>query len=168
MRHSHPLEGIGDALLPLGAREPAVGQRQLDVLVHGEIADQVERLEDEPDLPVADASAIGGGEIGDGLAVEQVAAVGRRVEQPEDREQRRLAASRRPGNGDVLALLDAEMDVRQVVRLDLVGIEDFLDALELNQSWRAIPWHWISLRGVVALREASSVIGCRLMQRRYR
>ena len=37
----------------------AVGQRQLDVLVDGEVADQVERLEDEADLAVADARPLG-------------------------------------------------------------------------------------------------------------
>ena len=34
-------------------RHAAIGERQLDVLVDGQIADQVERLEDEADLPVA-------------------------------------------------------------------------------------------------------------------
>ena len=38
---------------PLGRLHPAVGQRQLDVLEHGQVADQVEALKDEPDLPVA-------------------------------------------------------------------------------------------------------------------
>ena len=39
-------------------RMPAVGERQLDVLEHGQIADQVEALEDEADLAVADARAL--------------------------------------------------------------------------------------------------------------
>jgi hypothetical protein len=37
----------------------AIGQRQLDVLEHGQVADQVEGLEDEADLAVADAGALG-------------------------------------------------------------------------------------------------------------
>ena len=44
------------------ARHAAVGERQLDVLVDREVADQVERLEDEADLPVADAGALRRGE----------------------------------------------------------------------------------------------------------
>ncbi len=52
---------------------------------------------------------------------------------PEDREQRRLAAARGPGDRDVLALLDLEVDAGERVRLDLVGVEDLGQALELDQ-----------------------------------
>src|ERR1051325_163865 len=158
MRHADPLECFGDPLLPLGARKAAIGERQLHVLVDGENADQVEGLEDEGDLPVADAGAVGRGEVRDRLVVEQVAAVGGRVEQAEDREQRRLAASRRPGDGDVFALLDAEMHVRQRVRFDFVGIEDLFDALELNESCGTIARHWVSLMQVSGIR--CRVSGC--------
>src|SRR3954468_8908872 len=58
MAHPHTLEGVGDALLALGRRHSTVGERKLDVLVHSEIVDQVERLEDETDLSVADARAL--------------------------------------------------------------------------------------------------------------
>src|SRR5436309_12047380 len=45
--HAHALEGILDALLALARRHAAIGERQLDILVDREIADEVERLEDE-------------------------------------------------------------------------------------------------------------------------
>jgi hypothetical protein len=52
--HPHPLQRRRHAPTPLGAGERvlarAVRERQLHVLVHREVADQVERLEDEPDL----------------------------------------------------------------------------------------------------------------------
>jgi hypothetical protein len=57
--------------LALGGRHAAVDQRQLDVLEHRQVADQVEALEDEADLAVAHARALGGGEVGHRLAVEQ-------------------------------------------------------------------------------------------------
>ena len=57
MRHADALERRLDALLALGRAHAAVGERQLDVLEDGEIADQVEALKDEPDLAVAHARA---------------------------------------------------------------------------------------------------------------
>ena len=63
----------------------AIGQGQLDVLEDGEVADQVEALEDEPDLAVADARALAEIEILNGLARDGVGPIGRRVEQAEDR-----------------------------------------------------------------------------------
>ena len=44
----------------------AIRERQLHVLVHGEVADQVERLEDEPDLPIPNARALGRRQSGTG------------------------------------------------------------------------------------------------------
>ena len=58
MRHAHAFERLGDALAALGRPHAAIGERQLDVLEHGEIADQIEALEDEPDLAIADARAL--------------------------------------------------------------------------------------------------------------
>ena len=58
VRHADALERRLDALLALGRLHAAIGERQLDVLVDGEVADQVEALEDEPDLAVADARAL--------------------------------------------------------------------------------------------------------------
>ena len=85
MRHADLLERRHDALLALGRLHAAIGERQLDVLVHVEVADQIEALEDEPDLAVAHARPLGERQVGDRLAVEGVLALGRRVEQPENR-----------------------------------------------------------------------------------
>ena len=98
MRHADALERRRDPLLALGGAHAAIGERQLDVLEHREIADQVEALKDESDLAVADARALRSRELGDRPAVQLVRAFGRRVEQAENRQQRRLAAARRPGD----------------------------------------------------------------------
>ena len=64
----HPLERVDHALLALlRAHAVAVRQRQLDVLEDREVADQVERLEDEADLPVADARALRRVEVSTGV-----------------------------------------------------------------------------------------------------
>ena len=96
MRHADALEGFGHALPPFLGQHAAVGERQLHVLEHRQIADQVEALKDEPDFPVADTRAFPRLQLGDLAAVERIRPLCRRIEQPENRQQRRLAASRRP------------------------------------------------------------------------
>ena len=55
VRHADALQRLLHAPLALRRRHAAIRQRQFHVLVHREIADQVERLEDKADLAVADA-----------------------------------------------------------------------------------------------------------------
>src|SRR5262245_35865301 len=81
VRHAHALERLADPAPPLHRRHAAVRERQLDVLVYRQVADQVEALEDEPDLAVADPRPLGETQALDRLAVEPVLAVGRGVEQ---------------------------------------------------------------------------------------
>jgi len=71
----------------------------------------------------------------DAVVTQAVQPIGRRVQQAEDREQCGLAASRGPGNRDVLTPLDHEVDVVERVRLHLVGVEHLLDVLQGDQ-WR--------------------------------
>ena len=110
MAHAHALERIHRALLPLGRPRPAIGQRKLNVFEDRQIADEVETLKDETDLAVAYARPVGRGQLGDRLAVQDVLAVGRRVQQAQDREQSRLAAAGGTRDGHELALLDLEMN----------------------------------------------------------
>ena len=51
--------GLRHPIRPLGRAHTAVGQRQLDVLLHRQVADQVEALEDAPDLAVASTGSVG-------------------------------------------------------------------------------------------------------------
>ena len=78
-----------------------------------EVGDQVERLEDEPELTVADARerAIRRGR--DRLAVELDPPSRRHVEQANQIQQRALAAARRPHDRDEFALTHLEVDVRR-------------------------------------------------------
>src|SRR5947199_7678531 len=89
-------------LAPEGARDPGVHERQLDVLEHVVLRDQVEGLEDEADLPVADARELGVVDVLDGHAVEAITAAARAVETSEEMEERRLARSRPPHDCDEL------------------------------------------------------------------
>ena len=121
-------------LLALGRRHPAIGERKLDVLVHRQIADQIERLENESDLAIADARALGELQVLHRLGVQHVGAVGGRIEQAQNRQQRGFPAARRPGDGQILALLDVQMNARQRVRLHFVGLEDLGHAVHADQS----------------------------------
>ena len=108
-----------------------------DVLVDGEVADQVEALEDEADLPVAGPRPVGLAELRHRVPVEGVVAGRGRVEQAQDREQRRLAAAGGPGDGHVLPREYFQGDPVEGVGLDLVRVEDLRDVLQMNQRERS-------------------------------
>src|SRR5260370_11179951 len=133
VRHPDALERRFGALPALRRLHPAVGERQLHVLEHREIADQVEALEDEPDLAVADAGALGRRQLRDRPVVQDVLSLRRRVEEAENRQQRRFAAARRPGDRDVLAFADLHVDPGERMGLDFVGEEDLRHSVKLDQ-----------------------------------
>src|SRR5271165_3222271 len=132
MRHADALQRFLHALLALRAAHAAIGQGQLDVLIHGEVADEVERLEDEADLAVANAGALREFEALHFLAVQNVSAVGRRIEETENSKQRRFAAARRSGNGDVFSPLNINVDASKRVRFHFVGHKYFRDAVQMK------------------------------------
>ena len=134
VRHADAFQRFGDALLPVRRFHPAIGERQLDVFKHVQVADEIETLEDKADLFIADAGALGVVQARHRLSVERVRAFGRRIEQTEDRKQRGLAAAGGTGDGNVFALFDVEVDARQRVRLDLVGVENFFDAFQFDEG----------------------------------
>src|SRR5262249_14423491 len=80
---------------------------------------QVEGLEDEPDLPVAEPGLRVDVEARDVLPVEAVAAFTRPIEQAEHVHERRLARARRAHDGHELAALDPQRDA--VERAHAVG-----------------------------------------------
>src|ERR1700739_4187884 len=77
--------------------------------------------------------ALAEAEVRDRLAVEPIVAIGRGIEQSENRQQRRLAAARRPGNRDVLSFLDLEVNLLERVRFHFIREENLLHAFHLNE-----------------------------------
>ena len=109
--------------LAIARRHTRVNQRQLDVLQRRRTRQQVERLEDEPDLLVPDARQLVVVHVADALAVQQVGCpLDRRVEASDQIHQRGLARARRPHDRDVLAALDRHGDAAQ--RMDLLVAHD--------------------------------------------
>ena len=90
----------------------------------------------KPISPIADARAVGEGQACHLLAVEQVTARRRGVEQPENGQQRAFSAPARSGDRKVFAALHFEVNARQRVRFHLIGEEDLLDGFELDQGGR--------------------------------
>src|SRR6266581_9137905 len=110
-----------------------ISQRQFDVFINCEIADQVETLEDESNFLIANARARAEVQIFDRLAVQLIFPFGWSVEQADDREQRRLPASRRAGHGHVLSLANRQVNAGECVGFDFVGVEDLGELFNLNQ-----------------------------------
>src|SRR6266567_6567772 len=132
--HSDTLESFHHALLALGSRHLlSVRQRKLDVLIHGQIADQVEALENESDLLVTNARAFGKIKIFDGLVIQRVPPFGGCIQESDDREQCRLAASRWTRHGDVLSLSNGKMNTGQCVSFNLIGVKHFGQILNLDE-----------------------------------
>src|SRR5260370_2161465 len=69
VRHSHAFQRVLYLLLPFRSACAAIRQRQLDVFIHRQVPDQVERLENKSELTVADSRAFPDQEIRHRLAV---------------------------------------------------------------------------------------------------
>ena len=96
----------GQRPLPaLVAAQPGVGQRQLDVAERSRARDQIEALEDEADLAVAQIRQVVLVGAADVESVEAVDAAARRIQAAEDVHQRGLAAARAAHDRHVLARL---------------------------------------------------------------
>ena len=122
------------ALLALGGAHAAVGERQLDVLEHREVADQVEALEDEPDLAVADrAPARTASSCSTGRPFSKYLPSVGVSSRPRIDSSVDLPQPDGPGDRHVLALLDLEVDPRQGVGLDFVRVEDLLQVVERDE-----------------------------------
>src|SRR5690242_8052326 len=95
--HVYPLQRFLYALSTLsGWHASAIGQRQLYIFRNAKVSDQVEALEDESDLLIANARAISEVQVSNLFAVKRVASTGWCIEQANDRQQRRLATARGP------------------------------------------------------------------------
>ena len=53
MRHADAFERFRDALLALGGVHTAISQREFNVLIDRQVADQVEALKDKTNFPVS-------------------------------------------------------------------------------------------------------------------
>jgi hypothetical protein len=108
-----PVEGAADQALALVGLDVAVGERQVQVLVDGEVVDQVVALKDEADVCALQRLPVLGLELLDLPLHEDVLALEGAVVHPEDVQQRRLARAGRAHDRDELAVTDREIDAAQ-------------------------------------------------------
>ncbi len=95
----------------------------------GGAGEEIEGLEDEADLLVANAGELVVVELGDVVAVEPVVALRGRVEAADEVHQRGFAGAGGAHDGDVLVVADAEVDAAQGVDLlvaHLVGLPEIV------------------------------------------
>jgi hypothetical protein len=130
-------------LVPLGGLElqgAVIQQRQFHVVERGGARQQVEPLEHEADLLVADRREVVFRHPGHVLAIEKVVPAGRTVETAEDVHQRGLAGARRTGDGHELTVFDVEVRTAQCADGDLaddIGLDEVPD----RDHW----CHWCCL-----------------------
>src|ERR1051326_551311 len=117
VREAHAAERGAGALAPGPRRHPAVHQRELDVLQRRRAGQEIEGLEDEPDLPVPHPGERVVRHAGHFLPVEPVFAAGRRVETADQVHQRGLAGARGAHDRGILVPADLERDAAQRVHL---------------------------------------------------
>lgn len=125
------LEGALAALVGVHAR---VEKRQLDVLPDRRARQEVEGLEDEAELLIADARQCLRGHRGHVFAVEPVAALRRRVEAAEDVHQGGLAGAGRADDRDELAAIDPHVHAAQRLHRVLAGVVHLAHALQLDEG----------------------------------
>src|SRR5690606_12287470 len=99
---------LHDAPLALRRIHAAITQRHIYVVEHVEIGDQIEALEDEADLAIANSRALVVGELADIFPVQPVCSGVERLEESGDIQKGRLTGAGRPRDRNELALLDLE------------------------------------------------------------
>src|SRR5438309_3178215 len=107
-----------------------VDQRHLHVMKRRGPRDEVEALEDETDLSVANGGELVVVEPRDFGAVEEVTTASRHVEAADAVRERRLTRAARPHDGDELPFFDDEIDASQRMDLDLAHTVGLGDGLE--------------------------------------
>ena len=125
MADGHALHDLRHLLLALGGRNVQIAQRQLDVLIDIEFVDQVEALEYEADVALAELGALFLLELAYLGAKEFVGTAGGIVQQAQDVQQGGLAAARRAHDGDKLAVFDFKRYAGQRGSFDFFRPEDF-------------------------------------------
>jgi hypothetical protein len=105
---------------------------QPDVVACRHRRQQVEELEDEPDVPAAERGRLVGPHVAQALAVDEHLADRRPVEPRDDVEQRGLAGPAGSHDGDRPTLAHGERDVAQRLHLGLAAPIRSGDALDLQ------------------------------------
>jgi hypothetical protein len=111
--NAHLVHGFSHPRLALGGRDAVVQQRQFDVLCHRQFFDEVEALEDEADVLLAQSRQPGFAGPRDLFPMQPELTLVGSVEQADEVQQRALAAAAGAHDGGELAGLHGEVDAAQ-------------------------------------------------------
>ena len=139
VREADAAERLQGALAAGPAVEARIDHRQFDIAEGVDARQQVELLEHEADLAVAQARQAVGVEALDRRAGEPVVAAGRPIEAADQVHEGGLARAGRPHDGDEIARLDVERHA--VERHDAAGVEvvDPAEIARFDESHRRVP-----------------------------
>ena len=113
LTEAHHLQRLNGALAALLLVHTGVQQRQGDIIHSRELRQQIEALEHKAEQAVADLRQLVFVGLGDILARQQVFAARRYVKAADEIHERRLAGAGRAHDGEIVALLDLQVDVFQ-------------------------------------------------------
>ena len=124
------LRAVFAAMVPAHLR---IDQREFDIVAHIELRQQVERLKDKANSPVARLRKFTVSEGLDRFIIKEKGAIRRPVKQAKDVHQRRLARTRRPHDRNKFAAVDRQVNPAQ--GMDRLGAHliDFGDIFEADQ-----------------------------------
>src|SRR5207245_2523816 len=132
---SEPVRRVGNERVALTLLDVAVRQRDIEVLRHREVVEQVILLKHEPDVLLVERHAVLGLHLVHQVVQEAVLAGPVAVEHAEHGEQRGLP---RPGgahDGDELASGDVERDLPQDEQAAVALGDGLVEVLELDHSY---------------------------------
>ena len=126
MGYSHTLHHLLGTLAAFLARHSHIQERQLDVLHHIQLINEVEALEHKTYHASSYQGALTLLQRAHILAVEQIAAACGIIQQTYYIKQGRLAATRRSHNGNKLAFLHLQADIAECPSLYFFCLKYFL------------------------------------------
>src|SRR5262249_9844326 len=131
--HAYFLESFCDSLLPFSGAHSAISKGQFNVFEHRQIPNQIKALEYEPHLPVSDPGSLSKIELGDRLSIENIRALGWRIQEAEDGQECRFAAAGWAGDAHEFPTPHSQANFLQRVCFDFIGQEDLFDSIQLNE-----------------------------------
>ena len=136
---THPLQGGLHPVGPLGGGHALVDEGQLHILPGVEGGDEVEALEDEADLLVADVGELPVRQLGDVHAVQVVVPVGGDIQAAQDIHEGGLAGAGLADDGQEFSPVHGEGDAVQCANLALLPlVVDFKEVFYINEHTGAL------------------------------
>jgi hypothetical protein len=129
------VEDVANQANALFVRHVFVGEGNFQVLVHGQVVDQVVALKNEPDVGFVQLIPLLYVEAMDRFAVEVVLACPRAVEHPDDAEESGLAGPRGAHKRNKFARLNFQGDAAEDVKLAATRFINFFQVSQLNQRF---------------------------------